>query len=158
MGQPHPGGPEIERLAEGVEQIEELPYPVKGMDFSFSGLVTETRRRLSSTDHELLANSFQEHAYAACVEALERAMSQSGSGEAMLTGGVAMNSRLRQMAQEMCDQRGAEFHVPPDEFCMDNGAMIAEQGRLELEAGRTTPIESSGKRPDWRPDEVEVEW
>ena len=158
LGYPHPGGPEIEKLAEKTDEIIEMSYPIKGMDFSFSGLTTEAERKVGEVSDEVLANSFQEHAYSAAVEALERAMAQEGSDEALLTGGVAMNSRLREMVELMCEQRDAEAYFPPHEFCMDNGAMIAHQGLIELKAGRETSIEDSGKRPDWRPDEVEVEW
>ncbi len=158
LGYPHPGGPEIERLAEETSDIIELSYPVKGMDFSFSGLVTETERKIGSVDDSVLANSFQEHAFSAVVEALERAMAQEQSDEALLTGGVAMNSRLREMVEQMCEQRGAEAFFPPKEYCTDNGAMIAHQGLIELEAGRETSIEDSAKRRNWRPDEVDVTW
>ena len=158
MGYPHPGGPEIERLANETDEIMDATYPVKGMDFSFSGLVTEMERNLGGKSDELIANTFQEHAYAATVEALERAMAQEGSTEALLTGGVAMNSRLRDMIEKMCEQRGAEFYVPPREYCMDNGVMIAHQGLLELNAGRRTEIQDSQPDPKWRPDEIEVNW
>lgn len=158
LGYPHPGGPEIERLAEETEEIIEMSYPIKGMDFSFSGLTTEAERKIGEVSDEVLANSFQEHAYSAVVEALERAMAQDGSDEALLTGGVAMNSRLREMVETMCEQRDAEAYFPPHEFCMDNGAMIAHQGLVELKAGRETSIAESGKKPNWRPDEIEAEW
>jgi glycoprotease/Kae1 family metallohydrolase len=158
MGYPHPGGPEIEKLGEKTDEIIELSYPIKGMDFSFSGLVTEVQRKLGDDDDEILANSFQEHAYSAVVEALERAMAQEGSDEALLTGGVAMNSRLREMVETMCEQRDAKAYFPPTEYCMDNGVMIAHQGMIELKAGKTTPIEESAKKPNWRPDEIEVNW
>ena len=158
LGYPHPGGPEIENLAEETDEIIELSYPIKGMDFSFSGLTTEAERKVGEVSDEVLANSFQEHAYSAAVEALERAMAQEGSDEALLTGGVAMNSRLREMVELMCEQRDAEAYFPPAEFCMDNGAMIAHQGLVELKAGRETSITESGKKPDWRPDQVEVDW
>ena len=158
LGYPHPGGPEIEKLAEETDDIIELSYPIKGMDFSFSGLATEAERKIDEVSDELLANSFQEHAYAATVEALERAMAQEGSSEALLTGGVAMNSRLREMVEQMCEQRDAEAFFPPPEFCMDNGAMIAHQGLLELKAGKETRIKDSKVKPNWRPDEVEAEW
>ncbi|WEL23759.1 KEOPS complex N(6)-L-threonylcarbamoyladenine synthase Kae1 [Candidatus Nanohalovita haloferacivicina] len=158
LGYPHPGGPEIERLAEETDEIIEMSYPIKGMDFSFSGLTTEAERKIDQVDDEVLTNSFQEHAYSAAVEALERAMAQEESTEALLTGGVAMNSRLREMVELMCEQRDAEAYFPPHEFCMDNGAMIAHQGLIELKAGRQTSIENSSKKPNWRPDQVEVEW
>ncbi|MFB6114845.1 MAG: tRNA (adenosine(37)-N6)-threonylcarbamoyltransferase complex transferase subunit TsaD, partial [Candidatus Nanohalobium sp.] len=158
LGYPHPGGPEIEKLADETDEIIELSYPIKGMDLSFSGLTTEAERKIGDVSDEVLANSFQEHAYAACVEALERAMAQEGSDEALLTGGVAMNSRLREMVELMCEQRDAEAYFPPAEYCMDNGAMIAHQGLIELKAGRETSITESAKKPDWRPDQVEVDW
>ena len=158
LGYPHPGGPEIENLAEETDEIIELSYPIKGMDFSFSGLTTEAERKVGEVSDEVLANSFQEHAYSAVVEALERAMAQEGSDEALLTGGVAMNSRLREMVELMCEQRDAAAYFPPAEFCMDNGAMIAHQGLVELKAGRETSITESGKKPDWRPDQVKVDW
>lgn len=158
LGYPHPGGPEIEKLAEETDEIIELSYPIKGMDFSFSGLTTEAERKIGDISDEVLANSFQEHAYSAVVEALERAMAQEDSDEALLTGGVAMNFRLREMVELMCEQRDAEAYFPPPEYCMDNGAMIAHQGLIELKAGRETSIEESSKKPNWRPDEVDVEW
>lgn len=158
MGFPHPGGPEIEKLADKTDEIVELSYPIKGMDFSFSGLVTESERKIGDIENEVIANSFQEHAYSAVVEALERAVAQENSDEALLTGGVAMNSRLREMVETMCEQRDAGAYFPPSEYCMDNGVMIAHQGMLELKAGKMTSIEESAKKPNWRPDEVEVGW
>jgi glycoprotease/Kae1 family metallohydrolase len=159
LGYPHPGGPEIEKLAEETDEIIELSYPIKGMDFSFSGLVTETQRKIGDVSDEVLANSFQEHAYSAVVEALERAMSQEGSDEALLTGGVAMNERLREMVEKMCKQRGARAYFPPPEYCMDNGAMIAHQGLVQLKAGhKGLDLEHSAVKPNWRPDEVEIKW
>lgn len=158
LGHPHPGGPEIERLASETEDIIEATYPIKGMDFSFSGLVTEMQRQIGDVEDEIIANTFQERAYASVVEALERAMAQEDSEEALLTGGVAMNGRLREMVELMCEQRNANAYVPPQKYCMDNGVMIAHQGMLELKAGRETPINQSGKRPDWRPDQIELDW
>jgi len=158
MDYPHPGGPEIEKLAEKTNEITDISYPIKGMDFSFSGLVTECERKVGKKDDKIIANSFQEHAYSAVVEALERAMAQENSDEALLTGGVAMNSRLREMVEKMCEQRDAEAYFPPQEYCMDNGTMIAHQGMKELKANTETDVENSVKKPNWRPDEVEVEW
>jgi universal protein Kae1 len=156
LGYPHPGGPEIEELAEQTDKI--IKYPIKGMDFSFSGLTTEAERKVGEVSDKVLANSFQEHAYTATVEALERTMSQENSKEALLTGGVAMNSRLREMVEEMCKQRDAEAYFPPAEYCMDNGVMIAHQGLLRIKKGNKTKIENSKVKPGWRPDKVEAEW
>jgi tRNA A37 threonylcarbamoyltransferase TsaD len=128
------------------------------MDLSYSGLVTDMERKLENEKDEVVANTFQEYAYSAAVEALERAMSQSQSNEALLTGGVAMNKRLREMVEKMCEERGAKAYFPPPEYCMDNGAMIAHQGLLQTKTGEETDIEESQVKPNWRPDEVEVSW
>jgi len=157
LGHPHPGGPEIEKLAEETDEIIVLSYTIKGMDLSYSGLVTESQRKAGGASEEVISNSFQEHAYSAAIEALERAIAQEDSKEALLTGGVAMNSRLQEMITQMCDQRGAEAYVPPPEFLMDNGVMIAHQGLIELQAGRETDI-SAETLPNWRPDEVNTSW
>lgn len=154
LGYPHPGGPEIEKLAEKTNEIIELSYPIKGMDFSFSGIVTETQRKIGEISDEVLANSFQEHSYAVTVEALERALSQENKEEALLTGGVAMNKRLREMIKQMCEQRNAEFYVPDPEYCMDNGVMIAQQGLKQIENNKKLEIPNSEIKPNWRPDEV----
>lgn len=158
LGFPHPGGPEIEKMAKETDEIIEMTYPVKGMDFSFSGLVTEAERKLQNHSKEVICNSFQEHAYAATIEALERAMSQENSKEALLTGGVAMNNRLREMIKEMCKQRDAKAYIPPKEYCMDNGAMIAHQGLIELQNNKQTSLKNSDVKPNWRPDQVDATW
>ncbi|WP_414836845.1 KEOPS complex N(6)-L-threonylcarbamoyladenine synthase Kae1 [Candidatus Nanohalococcus occultus] len=158
LGYPHPGGPEIEKLAEKTDEIIETTYPIKGMDLSYSGLVTDMERKVGDEKDEIVANTFQEYAYSAAVEALERAMAQSQSSEALLTGGVAMNTRLREMVAKMCEERGAKAYFPPPEYCMDNGAMIAHQGLIQARAGDRTEIEDSQVDPNWRPDEVKVSW
>ena len=47
-GLSHPGGPKIEKLASESNQYLPLPYVVKGMDLSFSGLYTSAKRLLES--------------------------------------------------------------------------------------------------------------
>ncbi len=156
MGHPHPGGPEVEKLAEKTDEIIEIAYPVKGMDFSFSGIVTELEKKVGSVPDEVIANTFQEHAYPATVEALERAMAQSNSDEALLTGGVAMNNRLREMVEAMCRQRNANAYFPPKEYCMDNAAMIAERGLKKAKRNQFTSLSNSEIKQNWRPEGIKV--
>ncbi len=160
LGIPHPGGPEIERLAEQGEELHDLSYTVKGMDFSFSGLLTEAQRLYEEEGvaEEDLCFSFQEHLYAMLVEAAERAVAHLGKEEVLLTGGVAANARLREMVEQMCDQRGADAFLCPLEYATDNGAMIAWQGTNRAEHGEPDDIDGSGVDADWRPDEVDVTW
>ncbi|MDY6777988.1 MAG: bifunctional N(6)-L-threonylcarbamoyladenine synthase/serine/threonine protein kinase [Candidatus Nanohaloarchaea archaeon] len=158
LGIPHPGGPEVERLAGQSDNLIELPYVVKGMDFSFSGLVTEVQSRIGDYEKEDLCHSFQEHAFAMLVEATERAMAHLGKDEALLTGGVAANKRLQEMLNEMAEARDAEAFTVPHEYAMDNGAMIAYTGELKYRSGGTIPPGEAATLPDWRTDEEEIQW
>lgn len=167
-GLSHPGGPQVEKLAENATDYIDLPYTVKGMDFFFSGLSTAATRLLKNnkakdgkTDEKILANacySYQETAFAMAVEVTERALAHTGKTEVLLAGGVGANSRLREMLARMCADRGAKFFVPEKKFMGDNGAMIARTGLLMYLAGETLPLNVSYVDAGFRPDEVRVSW
>jgi len=159
MGLKHPGGPKIEELAKKGENYHFLPYVVKGMDFSFSGMVTAAQRLYDSgVPVEDVAFSFQETAFAMLTEVTERALAYLDLDEVLLVGGVAANRRLQEMLRIMCEDRGANFYVPPKELAGDNGAMIAYTGLLMYKHGYQTPIEDSYVRPDFRIEDVEIIW
>ncbi|MBR9680348.1 MAG: tRNA (adenosine(37)-N6)-threonylcarbamoyltransferase complex transferase subunit TsaD [Candidatus Altiarchaeota archaeon] len=134
LGIAHPGGPSIEKLAKKGEFID-MPYTVKGMDLSYSGIMTHARRLLKTHKPEDVARGFQEHAFAMLVEVTERALAHTEKGEVLLVGGVAKNKRLIEMYKIMCEERGAKFFVVPDELAGDNGAMIAYNGKISLKKG-----------------------
>jgi N6-L-threonylcarbamoyladenine synthase/protein kinase Bud32 len=154
-GLPHPGGPQIERLAKQGSYFS-LPYTVKGMDLAFSGLVSAAKD--SDAPLEDVCHSLQETAFAMCVEVTERALAQTGKDEVILVGGVGANRRLQEMLRMMCDERGASFAVPERKYLGDNGAMIAYTGRLMLEQGDIIPVADSGVNPLYRSDQVPVSW
>lgn len=160
VGIPHPGGPHIENLAEEGDKWYELPYSVKGMDLSFSGLMTETVRKYRNEEAciEDLAYSLQETAFAEVMEVTERAVSHTEKDEVMLVGGVAANKRLREMLELMSEEHNASFHVPPMDLCADNGAMIAWTGILVHKNGREQKIEDTKVRQRWRTNQVDVPW
>jgi glycoprotease/Kae1 family metallohydrolase len=157
-GLPHPGGPKVERLAQESKKYLSMPYVVKGMDFSFSGIVTAAQEALKSAPLEDICYSFQETAFSMLVEVCERALSQTDKSDLLLAGGVGANNRLQEMLSVMCAERGARFFAPKAEYLQDNGAMIAYTGLLMLSHGLRTPITDSGANPNFRPDEVEVLW
>ncbi len=100
-----PGGPEIEKLAKNGKYIE-LPYTVKGMDLSFSGILTAALQKFRKGEKiENLCYSMQETCYAMLAEVTERALAHAGKNEVLLTGGVAASSRLQEMLRIMCDER-----------------------------------------------------
>jgi N6-L-threonylcarbamoyladenine synthase len=156
-GMDFPAGPKIEKLAKRGEYIE-LPYVVKGMDLSFSGIVTECIRRFNRGEKiENLCFSLQETCFAMLTEVTERALAHTEKEEALLTGGVGANKRLQEMLEIMCRERGAKFFACPKEYTGDNGAMIAWTGILAYRSGQK-PLEDIDIKPRWRTDEVEIPW
>ena len=158
MGFGMPGGPHIERLAKSGNYVE-LPYVVKGMDVSFSGILTACLRLLrKGVKKEDIAFSFQETVFSMLVEATERAVAQLGKNEVLAVGGVASNKRLKEMLEIMCKERGAKAYVVPKKYARDNGVMIAWTGLLAFKSGYKTEIKESFIRPRWRVEEVKVTW
>lgn len=159
MGMTFPCGPEMEKLALKGEKLIELPYSVKGMDVSFSGILTASMKYLKDGEKkENIAYSIQENVFAMIVEVSERAMSQLRKDELLLAGGVARNRRLRDMAGEMCKERNARMYYPADDLLVDNGAMIAWTGILMHQAGTRMKIEDTEIKQKFRTDEVDVRW
>jgi len=157
VGLPMPGGPEIEKIAKGGNYVE-LSYVVKGMDLSFSGILTEARKLYKNGEKkENLAYSMQEVCFAMLTEVTERALAHTNKKEVLLVGGVSANKRLQKMMQEMCEDRGAKMFVVPDEFAGDQGAMIAWVGILSEKSGYKQKIDNK-INPSWRIDQVDVTW
>ena len=122
-------GGTIEQLAKSGRYIE-LPYTVKGMDFSFTGLVTKVQQLIKTGNYspEDLAFSFQEHAFSMITEAAERALMLVKKEGIVLCGGVAQNQRFQNMLKKMAEENNVSFGVAPNEFNRDNGGMIAYTG------------------------------
>ena len=157
-GLPHPGGPEVEKLAKDGNYID-LPYSVKGMDLSFSGLVSAaTRKFQEGVAIEDVCFSFQETAFSMLVEVSERALSHTKKDELMLCGGVAANKRLREMLDKMANDHYAKFYMPKMEYCGDNGAMIAWLGILMNNSYGSDKLENTNVIQRFRTDEVNVPW
>lgn len=155
-GLPFPGGPKVEQLAGEGDELVELPYSVKGMDVAFSGILTAALER--DEPLEDVAFSLQETVFAMLTEVTERALAHLGKDEVVLGGGVACNDRLKAMVAAMADRRGAEAAWPEPGLCVDNAAMIAHAGRVQLDAGQTTPVEASAVDQAYRTDDVDAVW
>jgi universal protein Kae1 len=155
-----PFGAIVEKLAARGKRLIPLPYTVKGMDTSFSGLLTATANLLKKGECKLedLCYSLQETAFSMVTEVTERALVHTEKKEALLTGGVAANKRLQSMIRVIAEEHDAKFSVVPSEFAVDNGAMIAWTGILAYRHGIVTPIEKSYVKLRWRLEEVEVPW
>lgn len=154
----HPGGPVIEKLAKSGSYID-LPYVVKGMDFSFSGLLSAAlREHEKGTAIEDICYSLQETAFAMLVEVTERALSHTQKDEVMLCGGVSANTRLREMLNTIAVEHGAKFYMPQMKLCGDNGVMIAWLGLLMHNQFGPMDIKDTGIIQRFRTDEVDIPW
>jgi len=145
LGLPYPGGPQLARLAgEGRPDRFRFPRPLvnrPGLDFSFSGLKTavalEARRLtgpggIAEEDRVDLANSFQEAVVDTLVAKCLRAVEETGLQRLVIAGGVGANRRLRQRLRDALTARGGSVYYPRNEFCTDNGAMVALAGALRF--------------------------
>ena len=161
VGWNHPGGPKVEAAAAEADgdDLLELPYVVKGMDFSFSGISSAANDAYDDgVPVPEICHALQEHVFAVLTEVSERALSLTGADELVLGGGVGQNARLREMLEAMCAARGARFHAPDPQFLRDNAGMIAVLGAKMARAGDTLAIEDSAVDPNFRPDAVPVTW
>jgi len=155
-----PFGALVEDLASRGKTLVSLPYTVKGMDLSFSGMLTAVVELLRSKRYSLedICYSLQEVAFSMLTEVTERALAHTEKPEVLLTGGVAANKRLQSMLNVIAEEHNARFCVVPKEYALDNGAMIAWAGILAYKSNVTVPVEKSFVKVRWRLEEVYAPW
>ncbi|MCE7733666.1 MAG: bifunctional N(6)-L-threonylcarbamoyladenine synthase/serine/threonine protein kinase [Candidatus Heimdallarchaeota archaeon] len=155
-----PMGAVVEQMALKGKKYIELPYVVKGMDLSFSGILTAAINKAKDPNVDIhdLCMSLQETVFATVTEVTERALAHTGKDELLVTGGVAANTRLKEMLSGMAENHGAKFAGLPAATAIDNGAMIAWLGILMHQNGHKQKIEDTLVRQHFRPEEVEVIW
>ena len=135
LGLGYPGGPIIDKLAQqGNKKAIAFPRGLKNSpyDFSFSGLKTAVARYVEQAEQnnstisiEDVCASFQEAVCDVLTLKAIRACKDTGAQVLLLGGGVAANSRLRELAGRRCQSAGIELRVPRFTLCTDNGVMIA---------------------------------
>ena len=137
MGLDYPGGPALAKLAtEGDANRFQFPRPMTdrpGCDFSFSGLKTHaltTFRKTDGTgqDKKDVARAFADAVVDTLFIKCRRAMEATGLKQLVVAGGVSANLALRAKLAEYSQQSGIQVFFPRNEFCTDNGAMIAYAG------------------------------
>ena len=148
MGLGFPGGPAVDLEAKngdssainfprGLTQAED--WRTRPYDFSFSGLKTAVARYLESTPEYKrgdVAASFQEAIVDVLLQKSLAACTATGIQSLVIAGGVAANSRLRELAEQRCRDAGVLLRIPSPLLCTDNGAMVAALGSLMSSAGR----------------------
>jgi glycoprotease/Kae1 family metallohydrolase len=150
-------GSSVEKAAEGGK-YREMPYTVKGMDFTFSGILTHAERILGSVPLRDICYSMQETAFSMLCEATERALFVTKKRELLLCGGVAQNARLAQMAKKMAESHKIRFAVAPAELNADNGAMIAVVAEKMLRSKALPKRSECTVKQRYRVDSVRVGW
>lgn len=167
MGLPYPGGPALERLAEGGDPERfSLPRALlgrEGFDFSFSGLKTAAARAAegltADTDRRDLAASVQFAIARQLAERTQRAMADYAERHDgrdlrfVVAGGVAANIAVRTRLEQACAMHGFSFHAPPLKYCTDNAAMIALAGAERLALGLVDGLDAPA-RPRWPLDQA----
>jgi N6-L-threonylcarbamoyladenine synthase len=146
----YPGGPQLAKLAEqGRPERFHFPRPMTdrpGLDFSFSGLKTaallaineHTKTGQVLPDEQSMADiacAFQDAVVETLVLKCRRALEQTRLSRLVIAGGVSANRRLRQRLEHELKKMHAEVFYARNEYCTDNGAMIAYTGCQRLMAG-----------------------
>jgi len=140
LGLGYPGGPAIQREAEGGDpDAFSLPIAMshgEGLDFSFSGLKTALVYAVDKLDpaevearRADLAASFQSAVVGQLIAKVRKAL-DAGEWQALaLGGGVAANALLRERAAALCEERGIRLKLVELRLCTDNAAMIGSAAR-----------------------------
>ena len=146
MGLGYPGGPAIDHLsAQGDPDAIAFPRAMlrDGWNFSFSGLKTSVinhLRRHDDAEPADVAASFQEAVADVLVSKARRAARRHGARGLCLAGGVAANSRLRELTLDACEADGLAAYLPSRAMCTDNAAMVAAAGWWRLRADGPSPL------------------
>jgi len=144
LGLGYPGGKALDDLArDGDRNAIAFPRGMTGprdhpYAFSFSGLKTAVARYVEShpdAHHGDVAASFQEAVADVLTAKAVRAATEIGVSTLLIAGGVAANSRLREVAEQRCTAAGLTLRIPRLRLCTDNGAMIASFAAHLIAAG-----------------------
>ena len=164
LGLGYPGGPALEKLAEGGDGARfDLPRSLLGRkdcDFSFSGLKTAASRlaHACQTDQDRadLADAVQTAIARQLSDRSDRAMKAYAERHDhrlfVVAGGVAANRAVRVTLEATAAKNGFAFLAPPMAYCTDNAAMIALAGAERLQKGWVSDIDAIA-RPRWPLDE-----
>ena len=157
LGLGYPGGPAIDAIArqgdpKAIRFPRGLTLPkftgtaeIPGRhryDFSFSGLKTAVARCVEQYEARGeqppvadIAASFQEAVVDVVTSKAVLACREHGLENLLLGGGVAANTRLRELLAARCASAGISLRIPKPSLCTDNGAMVAALAAQLVMAG-----------------------
>jgi len=141
LGFPYPGGPLIDKYAQGgdTNKFKFAKPNMNNYDFSFSGLKTSIMYSIQK-EQKLNVNFIEENKTDLCASIqktiidilfvkLKKAAKDYKINQIAIAGGVSANSYLRRELQEIGKQLKWEVYIPKFEYCTDNAAMIAITGK-----------------------------
>ncbi len=152
LGLPYPGGPAIEKTSKGGNS-DFFKFPraymgKKSYEFSFSGLKTAVAVYLKDKTEDYIQEnladicaSFQESVCEVLAVKAINACKRLRVNKLSVSGGVAMNKRLREMTKELADKSGIEVFFPGPNLSTDNAAMIAMAGAYYLDKGTHSELD-----------------
>ena len=162
LGLGYPGGPALSKLAkEGDPEKYRFPRPMidkPNLDFSFSGLKTFARNTFhNNSDNKAdIATAFE----IAAVDILKikclRALLENNRKTLVISGGVSANERLRNELDIMGINEGIDVFYPKQEFCTDNGAMIALVASIKFNQKDLCNNFEISIKPRWSLEELNV--
>jgi len=160
LGMNYPGGPFLAAKAEeGTADRFEFPRPMTnrpGLEFSFSGLKTfamNTWLDSDKTEQDIadIALAFQTAVVDTLAIKCRRALKHTGHKRLVVAGGVSANKALRTKLDALPN---VDVFYPRQQFCSDNGAMIAFAGAVRQQALVKQDAPSFSVRPRWPLDEL----
>ncbi|BBB23107.1 O-sialoglycoprotein endopeptidase [Abyssogena phaseoliformis symbiont OG214] len=160
LGLGYPGGSALAMLAEqGNPDAFKFPRPMvdrPGLDFSFSGLKTFARNTFAKHPNKKadIAKAFEVATTQTLMIKCRRALEQTQYTTLVVAGGVSANLSLRKELNQMGKKVGANVFYPRQEFCTDNGAMIALVGNFRLSCGQRDTHHEINIKPRWNLEEL----
>ncbi len=151
LGLPYPGGPNVQRTAEGGRACIEFPSALvrhgDGLTFSYSGLKTavinymhNAVQRGEQVNLKDVAASFQHAAIDPLVKKTVECAKKLSVNTVTAGGGVIANDYLRESLTKACEKEGLKLVLPKKRYCTDNAAMIASEGLSQYLAGNFAPM------------------
>jgi N6-L-threonylcarbamoyladenine synthase len=155
MGLDYPAGPEIDKLARnGNPDAFKFPIPkVKHFDVSYSGVKTAFLNLISKNINKNpnfikdnlndLCASIQKTLVEIIMNKIEKAKNSLKINRVVIGGGVAANSEIRRVLNDMSVSSDWEVFIPSIEYTTDNAAMIGIAAYYKLKKNQLGKMNQS---------------
>ena len=126
LGLSFPCGKQLEYLALTAPEPALIPVAVDGLNASFSGPLTATKKLIKQkVEKENIAAGVQIALAKSFAKLLENACEWAGCEEVLLVGGVSSNIFIRNFIVEKLANKNITIFFPQPQFCSDNAVGCA---------------------------------